>query len=55
LVRSCPEREAAFRPAPEKLKNPGGYMIATCNSIFEGMNRLAVTEMFRYETAVGFY
>jgi uroporphyrinogen decarboxylase len=32
----------------------GGYMIATCNSIFEGMNPLAVREMFRYEGEVGF-
>jgi uroporphyrinogen decarboxylase len=27
----------------------GGYMLATCNSIFAGMNPLAVTELFRYE------
>ena len=33
----------------------GGYMIATCNSIFEGMNPVAVAEMFRHETEVGFY
>jgi uroporphyrinogen decarboxylase len=33
----------------------GGYMIATCNSIFEGMNPAAVAEMFRYEGEVGFY
>lgn len=33
----------------------GGYMIATCNSIFEGMDPVAVAEMFRYEGAVGFY
>jgi hypothetical protein len=33
----------------------GGYMLATCNSIFEGMDPLAVTEMFRYEEEVGFY
>jgi hypothetical protein len=26
----------------------GGYMLATCNSIFEGMNATAVEEMFRY-------
>ena len=26
----------------------GGYMIASCNSINEGMNPLAVAEMFRY-------
>jgi len=33
----------------------GGYMIASCNSIFEGMNPSAVAEMFRYEGLVGFY
>jgi len=33
----------------------GGYMIATCNSIFEGMNSISVAEMFRYEEEVGFY
>jgi uroporphyrinogen decarboxylase len=33
----------------------GGYMIASCNSIFEGMNPAAVAEMFRYEADVGFY
>lgn len=33
----------------------GGYMLATCNSIFEGMNPRAVTELFRYEEQVGFY
>jgi len=33
----------------------GGYMLATCNSIFEGMSPLAVAEMFRYEEEVGFY
>ena len=33
----------------------GGYMIASCNSIFEGMNPAAVAEMFRYEGQVGFY
>jgi len=33
----------------------GGYMIASCNSIFEGMNPAAVAEMFRYEAEVGFY
>jgi uroporphyrinogen decarboxylase len=31
----------------------GGYMIATCNSIFEGMNPAAVGEMYRYEREVG--
>ena len=33
----------------------GGYMIATCNSIFEGMDPVAVAEMFRYQGEVGFY
>jgi uroporphyrinogen decarboxylase len=33
----------------------GGYMIATCNSIFAGMNPAAVSEMFRYEKKVGYY
>jgi len=33
----------------------GGYMIATCNSIFKGMNPISVAEMFRYEEEVGFY
>ena len=27
----------------------GGYMIASCNSVFEGMRPGAVVEMFRYE------
>jgi uroporphyrinogen decarboxylase len=27
----------------------GGYMLASCNSIFEGMNPSAVVELFRYE------
>ncbi len=33
----------------------GGYMISSCNSIFDGMNPTAVAEMFRYEGEVGFY
>ncbi|TES89262.1 MAG: hypothetical protein E3J88_06250 [Anaerolineales bacterium] len=33
----------------------GGYMIASCNSICEGMHPSAVAEMFRYEEEVGFY
>lgn len=33
----------------------GGYMIASCNSICEGMNPDAVAEMFRYQGEVGFY
>ncbi len=35
---------------------PGdGYMIASCNSIHDGMNPDAVAEMFRYECETGFY
>lgn len=30
----------------------GGYMMATCNSIFEGMNPAAVAEMFRFEREI---
>lgn len=33
----------------------GGYMFSTCNSIFEGMNRAAVSEFFRYQDEVGHY
>lgn len=33
----------------------GGYMMATCNSICEGMNPAAVAELFRYESQVGIY
>jgi uroporphyrinogen decarboxylase len=33
----------------------GGYMLATCNSIFAGMHPAAVAELFRYEAQVGFY
>ena len=33
----------------------GGYMIASCNSIFEGMDPISVAEMFRYEREVGYY
>jgi len=33
----------------------GGYMLASCNSIFDGMNPAAVAEMFRYQEEVGFY
>jgi uroporphyrinogen decarboxylase len=31
----------------------GGYMLATCNSIFAGMHPPAVAELFRYEAEVG--
>ena len=33
----------------------GGYMLASCNSICEGMNPLAVAEFFRYQRQVGLY
>jgi uroporphyrinogen decarboxylase len=33
----------------------GGYLLASCNSIFAGMNPSAVAEMFRYAGEVGFY
>ncbi len=31
----------------------GGYLLATCNSIFTGMNPAAVAELFRYEAEAG--
>lgn len=31
----------------------GGYMMATCNSIFDGMNPASVAEMFRYQGETG--
>jgi uroporphyrinogen decarboxylase len=39
----------------EQGADVGGYMIASCNSICDGMNPIAVAEMFRYEGEVGFY
>jgi len=33
----------------------GGYMISTCNSIFEGMQAHSVIEMFRYAGEIGSY
>ena len=33
----------------------GGYMFASCNSISEGMNPDAVSEMFRYAIEIGLY
>ncbi len=33
----------------------GGFMLATCNSIFAGLDPVAVAEMFRYEREVGSY
>ena len=44
-VRRCIEQGAAG----------GGYMIASCNSIFKGMNPTSVVEMFRYAGEVGLY
>jgi len=35
--------------------NDGGYMFATCNSIFAGLNPSAVAEMFDYVSTVGYY
>ena len=33
----------------------GGYMLSSCNSIFNGLDPNAVAEMFRYESEVGYY
>jgi uroporphyrinogen decarboxylase len=33
----------------------GGYMMASCNSIWKGMNPAAVAEMYRYAGVVGLY
>jgi uroporphyrinogen decarboxylase len=33
----------------------GGYMIASCNSIFKGMNPASVVELFRYAGEIGSY
>jgi uroporphyrinogen decarboxylase len=33
----------------------GGYMIASCNSIFNGMKPASVVEMFRYAGEIGLY
>lgn len=33
----------------------GGYMISSCNSIFNGMNRASVAEMYRYAGEIGLY
>ncbi|HID61512.1 MAG TPA: hypothetical protein EYP49_02015 [Anaerolineae bacterium] len=33
----------------------GGYMLASCNSIFNGMNPASVIEMFRYAGEIGLY
>ncbi|MCJ7623280.1 MAG: uroporphyrinogen decarboxylase family protein [Anaerolineaceae bacterium] len=33
----------------------GGYMISSCNSIFDGLNPKSVAEMFRYTGEVGYY
>ena len=44
-VRRCVEQGAAG----------GGYMFASCNSIFAGMNPAAVVEMYRYAGEIGLY
>ena len=46
---------AAVHRCMEQGAPGGGYMVASCNSIFEGMNPDAVAEMFRCEAEVGFY
>ena len=33
----------------------GGYMIASCNSIFKGMKPASVVEMYRYAGEIGLY
>jgi uroporphyrinogen decarboxylase len=43
---------AEVRRCIEQGAPGGGYMIATCNSIFDGMNPVAVAEMFRYQEEV---
>jgi uroporphyrinogen decarboxylase len=43
---------AEVRRCIEQGAPGGGYMIATCNSIFAGMNPVAVAEMFRYQEEV---
>jgi uroporphyrinogen decarboxylase len=49
----CGENLAAVRGEVDRCMAQGapggGYMIASCNSIFSGMNPLAVAEMFRYQ------
>jgi uroporphyrinogen decarboxylase len=44
-VRRCMELGTSSR----------GYMIATCNSIFEGMRHASVAELFRCEAEMGLY
>lgn len=55
----CGSDRGAVRKEVDRCINQGaaggGYMIASCNSIFEGMNPVAVKEMFRYEEEVGYY
>ena len=55
-ILCAPDLEAVRREVRRCMKQGapgGGYMIATCNSIFDGMNPLAVAEMFRYEREIG--
>ena len=39
----------------EQGANGGGYMIASCNSIFKGMNPASVVEVFCYAREIGLY
>jgi len=39
----------------EQGASGGGYMLATCNSIFAGLDPMAVAELFRYQATVGMY
>jgi len=56
LFNSEPEHvRREVRRCIEQGAPGGGYMIATCNSVFDGMNPSSVAEMFRYERDVGFY
>jgi uroporphyrinogen-III decarboxylase len=51
----CGDDLAAVRADVDRCLRDGGptgYMLASCNSIFEGMNPAAVAEMFRYAGVV---
>ncbi len=51
----CRDDLAAVRAEVDRCLAQGGaegYLLATCNSIFEGMHPAAVAELFRYEAAV---
>jgi len=54
-VLCAPDLEAVRRDVKRCLEQGapgGGYMLASCNSIFDGMNAAAVAEMFRYAEEV---